>query len=404
MIIDSLLDLDFYKLTMAQVAWRLHPHVPVTYGFTNRTKRVRVADVVDEEALAAELDHCRTLRFTVGDVVWLAGLKLFEPEFLAHLLTVQLPPYELRRLDDGQYRIEVSGSWPQAIFWETLILSVVNELYYRALMAREGLDAEAVRTEGRRRVMAKADYLLRAAPDARVIEFGTRRRFSGPWQREALSLFQARAPQLVLGTSNVLLARDLGLPPIGTMAHEMFMVYSGIYDRDDDSLRDAHGRVLDDWWLAYGDRLSVALTDTYGTDFFFRDFEAPRARLWRGLRQDSGDPVAFGERAIDFYQKLGLDPRQKMVVFSDGLDEQAVAALHQRFAGRLGHSFGWGTNLTNDLGLAPLSLVVKVIEANGRPTVKLSDNPAKAMGPTEAVERFKRVFGYVGGLTAECVY
>jgi nicotinate phosphoribosyltransferase len=174
--------------------------------------------------------------------------------------------------------------------------------------------------------------------------------------------------------------------------------------QSDDTIRASHNRVLREWWEEYGVGLSIALTDNYGTDFFFRDMTAEQARVWKGLRQDSGDPMAFGEKAIAFYERHGIDPREKLIVFSDGLDLGTIVKLADHFAGRIRVSFGWGTNLTNDVGFEALSLVIKVIEAHGHPTVKLSDNLAKATGEAPDIEHFKRIFGHTVTTFEECRY
>jgi len=406
MIIRSLLDLDYYKLTMAQVAWQNFPDVPVTYGFTNRTRKVRLAEEVPEALLRRELDAARDLRFTDEEIGYLSGLGIFRADFLDFLRTVRLPPFDLG-VENGQYRIKVAGYWPQAIFWETIILSIVNELYYEGRTAANPGNgyslAYLARREGWTRLEEKIRRLERQ-PDVRFLEFGTRRRFSREWQEAVVTRLAARLPKQIIGTSNVDLARRLGLRPVGTFAHEMFMVFSGIYHAGDDDIRASHNRVLRYWWRAYGESLSIALTDTFGTGFFFRDFTPEQAAAWRGLRQDSGDPFVFGETAIEFYRNLGIDPRTKTIVFSDGLDLDLIESLQVVFAGRTNVVFGWGTNLTNDCGHDPLSLVVKVAAVNGHPTVKLSDNIAKAMGPPEEIERFKRIFGYEGGTDDECRY
>lgn len=405
-IITSLLDTDFYKFTMAQVAYRRHWSVPVTYAFKNRTSSVRLAEIVSEADLRRELGHVRDLRLKDDELDFLKESRhiphgLFAGEFLDFLAGLHLPDYDLS-VEDGQFKIEVSGPWPKAIFWETFILSVVNELYNRALLAKDGGDSRVAWTEGRMRLMRKLRTLALDAPTAKVIEFGTRRRDSRGWQDKVVMLTLDKFPQLLLGTSNVALAKKYSIPPIGTMAHEMFMVYSGIYHKNDDEIRSSHNRVLQTWWNEYGVHLSVALSDTYGSEFFFRDMSAEQARNWKGLRQDSGDPFAFGERVIEFYKSHGVDPATRLIVFSDGLDVEKIIALYKRFDGRIQTSFGWGTDLTNDTGYKPLSLVVKAVKSCGHPTVKISDNPAKATGPAEEVERFKRIFGTDGGVYEAC--
>lgn len=411
-IIDSLLEPDFYKFTMAQVVAKRHPDVPVRYGFKNRTKGAALANVVPIERLREELDHVRTLRFTEEEIDYLRRCPqlpqgLFSEEFLGRLAALRLPEVLVEKVD-GDYRIETAGPWPEAIWWETMILNVVNELYYRGLMAADGIVGDKAREEafwreGSARLRDKIAR-LKLLPDAKIVEFGNRRRFSATWQETVLNVLMDEAPTHLVGTSNVRLAKAYGLKPSGTFAHEMYMVYSGIFRGSDEELRGSHNRVLQDWWAEYGEALAVALTDTYGSDFFFRDLSPEQARQWKFLRHDSGDPIAFGEKAIAFYQGLGIDPATKGVVYSDGLDVATIARIHERFAGRIGLLYGWGTNLTNDLGYKPLSLVMKAIEANGLPTVKLSDNPAKATGPADLVERFIRVFGHVPGSETECTY
>jgi nicotinate phosphoribosyltransferase len=407
-IIASLLDTDFYKFTMGHWVFKRYPDVPVRYAFKNRTARVRLADYIDEAELGRELEHVRTLRVTTSELHYLRGTneygeRLFGEAYLQFLQGLRLPPYELARVD-GTYRLEFSGVWSEAIYWETLALSIINELYYRALLARlSAFERDVVMATGTLRLADKIT-ILRTRPDITFSDFGTRRRFSRSWQEYVIRALAQEIPQQLLGTSNTAMAMQYNLLPMGTLAHEMFMVMAGVMADNDDTIRAAHNRVLQEWWDEYGGGLSIALTDTYGTEFFFRDMTAEQARAWKGLRQDSGDPMAFGEQAITFYERHGIDPRDKLIVFSDGLDLGTIIKLTDHFAGRIRVSFGWGTNLTNDLGPAALSLVIKVVEANGRRTVKLSDNLAKATGDAPDVARFKRIFGHTVTTFEECKY
>ena len=175
------------------------------------------------------------------------------------------------------------------------------------------------------------------------------------------------------------------------------MVRAGVTDGTDEEVRKSHQQMLNAWFRCYNGSLSIALTDTYGTPFFFRDFSAEQARAWSGLRHDSGDPFAFGERAIAFYENLGIDTKTKTIVFSDGLDVDTIIRLYEKFHGRVNVVFGWGTNLTNDLGPNPLSMVFKIVWVNGFATVKLTDNIAKATGPASEIERYKKIFDYQSG-------
>ncbi len=407
-IMHSLLDVDFYKFTMGHWVFKHYPNVPVRYAFKNRTAQVRLADYIDEAALPRELDQARTLRVNASELHYLRGTneygdRLFSEDYLKFLSELRLPPYELTRAD-GTYTLEFPGVWCEAIYWETLALSIINELYYRALMQPlSAFEREVVRATGTLRLAEKIN-ILRARPDLTFSDFGTRRRFSRSWQDYVVGVLAQAIPGQLLGTSNTAMAMQYGLLPMGTMAHEMFMVMAGIRAESDTSIRASHNRVLQAWWEEYGAGLSTALTDTYGSDFFFRDMTTAQARVWKGLRQDSGDPLAFGEKAIAFYERHGIDPRDKLIVFSDGLDLGTIVKLADHFAGRIRVSFGWGTNLTNDLGFEALSLVIKVIEANGHRTVKLSDNLAKATGEAPDIERFKRIFGHTVTTFEACKY
>ncbi|MGH9322464.1 MAG: nicotinate phosphoribosyltransferase [Vicinamibacteria bacterium] len=399
-IIESLLDLDFYKFTMGQLVFLKYRDVPVVYSLTNRTRRVRLAEIVDEGELREELDHVRSLRLNHSELHYLRGTneygdRMFSEAYLDFLRGLRLPEYELEEVD-GSFRLQFPGPWSEAIYWETVALSVVNELYNRSLMKPlSRFEKDLVSARGKLRLAEKI-RVLRKRREIRFVDFGTRRRFSRSWQHYVDRTLAEEMPGQFLGTSSTVSAMLHGLVPMGTSAHELYMVMSGIMHDSDDLIRASHNRVLRDWWDLYGWGLSIAVTDTYGSEFFFRDMGPEQARAWKGLRHDSGDPFEFGERAIRFYQGLGIDPRKKILIFSDGLELPTILALSDRFNDRVTLSFGWGTNLTNDLGFAPISIVVKAIEANGRRTVKLSDNLAKATGSQEDIERFQRIFGHRG--------
>jgi len=407
-IIESLLDTDFYKFTMGQIVFDKYPGVPVTYALKNRTANISLATHVREADVRAELDHVRNMRFTEDECTYLrsivfSGKPLFSERYLDFLQNVQLPSYDVRVAHDN-YEITVKGNWAEAIYWETFILSIINELYYRSLTQNVQGKSDAPWEEGLERLERKI-ALIKAEPRIVFSDFGTRRRFSRAWQDALIGkLSREVAPRQFSGTSNVFFARKYSLAPIGTMAHEMFMVMSGVMHDSDTTIYASHNRVLQDWWDYYDFDLSIALTDTYGNDFFFRNLSPDHARNLKGLRQDSGDPIAFGEKAIRFYENCGIDPREKIIVFSDGLDIESIYRLTEHFSGRIKVTFGWGTNLTNDLGFGALSLVVKVVESCGHGAVKLSDNLAKAIGSPEDIDRFKRIFGYTGTLFETCRY
>lgn len=408
-IIVSLLDADFYKFTMGQFVLKRFPNVPVRYEFKNRTKRVLLGKFVSEEDLRKELDAVRDLRFRAEELEFLRrietnGKRLFSEDYLLFLKDLELPPYDLKH-NGETIELSFSGSWREAIYWETLALSIANELYYRSAMKKmTAFEKDAIFAEGTVRLAEKI-RLLKENPEIVFSDFGTRRRFSRLWHDYAVTSLAAELPKTqFIGTSNVYLAMKHGLKPVGTMAHELFMAAAAISGDGDEQIRQSHNDVLKTWREEYGEDLSIALTDTFGSEFFFNDMTEEQARNWKGLRQDSGSPTQFGEKAIQFYREKGVDFRQKTIVFSDGLDINTILMLYRQFNGRVKCVFGWGTNLTNDLGLGALSLVVKVVEANGRGTVKLSDNPAKATGKPEDVHKYKRIFGYAAGEYKECKY
>lgn len=412
-IIKSLLDTDFYKFTMGQLVFRRYQDVEVVFSLINRSK-VPLARFIRADELQRELNHVQKLRFSNSELHYLRGTneygdRMFGEDFLQYLRDMELPPYDLRQVGDD-YQLEFSGPWPRVLYWEIPALAIVNELYYRAQLAKMSrFERDVVYAAGTARLAEKIKA-LRQYPDITLSDFGTRRRFSGAWQDYIIGVLAEELPNQLRGTSNVLYAMKHGLLPMGTSAHELPMVIAAQAfakaDRkvpDSEVLSNAQNEVLREWYDLYGLGLSVALSDTFGSEFFFRTAPASVARDWKGTRQDSGDPYKYGEKAIEWYKQHGVQPKNKMVVFSDQLHIALVIGLHRHFHGRIGHTFGIGTNLTNDLGLRPISIVVKTSKANGRSTVKLSDNLAKAMGDPEEIERYKQAAGYTNAETVECV-
>lgn len=405
-IIRSLLDVDFYKFTMGHLVFHHYPDVPVRYAFKNRTVRVPLAENIDIGQLREEFDAVRQLRFGKSEIHYLRGTneyqeRMFSEEYLNFLTNFQLPEYFLEK-DGKQLRIEFAGKWSEAIYWETIGLAIINELYYKTKMKDfSEFEFDQVKANGVLR-LAKKIRQLKNYLGITICDFGTRRRFSKEWQWYVIRTMSTELKKQFLGTSNTKAAMDYELLPMGTSAHEMDMAMSGIMHESDEDIRASHSRALEDWWNQYGQGLSIALTDTYGTDFFFQGFTLEQARNWKGLRHDSGDPFEFGEKAIKFYQDYNIDPAEKLMVFSDGLDIKTIIKLFERFNGRIKISFGWGTNLTNDVGFETLSLVVKLVESNGFGTVKLSDNLAKAIGDPDDIKRFKKIFGYTVETYTEC--
>jgi nicotinate phosphoribosyltransferase len=400
-VIRSGVDTDFYKLLMAQSVIRHRPAVEVTFSIVNRTKSVRLAEEVDEEKLRAELDRARSLALTPAEAAYLCGLevggmRVFTTEFVAAFADLRLPPYSLD-VRDGQFDLTFTGPWPAVMQWEVPALAILMELRSRAVLKRmPSASRQRLYAEAGTRLEAKLERLGRLE-GLRLADFGTRRRHSFAWQEEAVVRARDRLGRAFLGTSNVLLAMRHGVDPIGTSAHELPMVYAALADGDE-ALAAAPYAVVADWEADYAALFRILLPDTFGTAGFLARAPESVAR-WSGIRVDSGDPIGIAEMAIEWWRAQGEDPRDKVVIFSDGLDVAEIEALHDHFAARVKVAFGWGTLLTNDFrglcpadALAPFSLVCKAVSADGRPTVKLSDNPAKALGPALEVARYRRVF------------
>lgn len=407
-IVRSLLDTDFYKILMLQMIWGMYPKVDATFSLINRTKSVKLGKEIDEQELRDQLDHARTLRFGKKEMIWLAGntfygrKQIFQPEFLAWLADFRLPDYELRR-DGDQYELEFPGPWMYTTMWEIPALSIINELRSRAALRDFGPFAlDVLYARAKAKLWEKTERLNKL-PNIRISDFGTRRRHSFLWQRWCVEALKEGIGDAFTGTSNVLLAMDTDLEALGTNAHELPMVFAAL-TKSDEELKTAPYRVLEDWQKYYGGNLLIVLPDAFGTDAFLRD--APDwIADWTGFRPDSAPPIEAGERIIEWWKKKGVDPKKKLLIFSDGLDVDTIVETYNHFDGKVRMAFGWGTNLTNDFedcapvptdALDAISLVCKVTDVNGRPAVKLSDNPEKATGDPKEIERYIKLFGDKG--------
>ena len=401
-IVRSLIDTDFYKLLMAQTVFRRHRDVQVEFSLINRSTHIPMADLIDEGELREQLDHIRSLRLSRGESTWLRGNTfygkrwMFGPDFVEWLENLRMPPYHLERKGD-QYELTFEGAWPEVMMWEVQALAVLMELRSRAVTRSMGkFELQVLYARGMAKVWEKIEQ-LRHVPDLAIADFGTRRRHSFLWQDWCVQAMMEGLGSRFTGTSNCLIAMRREVEAIGTNAHELPMVYAALA-KSDQALARSPYNVLEDWQRDYDSNLLIILPDTYSSRTFFD--RAPKwLAEWTGVRVDSGDPATGAEIAINWWKANGQDPRGKRVIFSDGLDVEKILALHQQFNGRVKASFGWGTLLTNDFrglapddALSPFSLVCKAIRANGAYTVKLSDNPKKAMGPDDQVARYKQVF------------
>ncbi len=402
-IIRSLIDTDFYKLLMCQSVFRNKPQTDVVFSLINRSNHVPLARLIDEGELREQLDHIRSLSLSRGESTWLRGntfygkRQMFRPDFMEWFENLRLPPYHLEHKGD-QYELTFEGKWHEVMLWEIPALAVLMELRSRAVLNdMRRFELQVLYARAMTRVWEKIAQ-LRTIEGLGIADFGTRRRHSFLWQDWCVQAMIEGLGSSFTGTSNCLIAMRREVEAIGTNAHELPMVYSALAE-DDAALAQAPYDVLSDWHEEHDGNLRIILPDTYGTKGFL-DRAPDWLAGWTGIRVDSGDPATGAKIAIDWWKSRGEDPTQKRVIFSDGLDVDKIRELHAQFADQTNVSFGWGTLLTNDFrelvpndALAPFSLVCKAVSANGYPTVKLSDNPEKAMGPAEQIERYKRVFG-----------
>ena len=378
-IIQSLLDTDLYKFTMLQVVLHKFPQTHSVYQFRCRNLEdtaYPLSDILAE--LNAQLDHLCQLKFKEDELQYLRNLRFIKSDFVDYLELFQLKRRFIHASIDAQGRLDirVEGPMVQAMMFEIFVLAIVNELYFQRIRNDE------VWAEGERRLQQKIALIqsyqqqqLPEDPPFLVSDFGTRRRYSFAWQKHVIAAFHQAVPEVFRGTSNVLLAKELGITPIGTMAHEFLQAFQAL----DVRLRDFQKAALETWVQEYRGDLGIALTDVVGMDAFLRDFDLYFAKLFDGLRHDSGDPYVWGDKAYAHYKKLKIDSKTKMLTFSDGLNVEKAWALQQYFKARIQVSFGIGSNLNNDMGQTALNIVLKLVECNGQSVAKLSDSPGKTM-------------------------
>jgi len=370
MIIQSLLDTDLYKLTMMQAVLHHFPAAQAEYQFRCRTEGVDLRPYA--HAVHSEIEQLAALRLTDAERAWLAGLPYMSEDFLEHLSRFRFDPRQVTvRPGRDQLEITIRGPWVSTILYEVPVLAIVNEVYFRNHPPAYGF------SDALMRLGYKAELMAGAGQDFRVTEFGTRRRYSRDWHEELLRGLKRLVPDHLAGTSNVDLARRLGLKPSGTMAHEFFQGCQALAP----SLAEAQTYALKTWLEEYNGALGVALSDTYGLEAFLADFRGETAQRYTGVRHDSGDPFKWTERMLEHFENEGIDPRDKRLIYSDSLTVPLALEIYHRFHERTRVGFGIGTNLTNDVGPAPLNIVVKMTRLNGQAVAKISDDPGKSICP-----------------------
>lgn len=386
-VISSLLDTDLYKFTMWQALLHHYPANTARYAFVcrNNNPKVALAPLLDE--VNAELDALCTLRFRPDELQFLAHLPYVKADFIEFLRIFQFNrAFVQAEVDGDDLTIVARGPQVHVMAFEIFVLAIVNELHFRRV------PQEAALREGRARLDAKMAALAKGLAQGSLrhgfefFDFGVRRRFSGAWHREVVTTLAERFPGNFRGTSSVYLAKELGLRPIGTMAHEYLQTFQAL----DVQLRLSQRAALETWVREYRGDLGIALTDVIGMDAFLNDFDLYFAKLFDGLRHDSGDPVVWGEKALAHYKKLRLDAHTKRLVFSDGLTLDEALRLYRHFGDRVQVGFGIGTHLSNDVGHTPLNVVMKLVSCNDQPVAKLSDSPGKTLCDDETFLAYLR--------------
>ncbi len=370
-IIESLLDTDLYKFNMDQVIFHKHTDLNGEYHFRCRNRGVYFTSEMARE-ISDQVDHLCTLRFTDEELNYLRSIRFIKPDYVEFLrLWHPIRDYvEISRTEDGELQVKVRGPLFSAMQFEIYLLEIINEVYFR--MNYDYLSLVASATD---RLHRKINAFQTGEYNFKFAEFGCRRRLSRAWEDIVVHGF-ADATKNMVGTSNVFLAKKYGLTPIGTFAHEFVQMYQGIPKIP---LAYTNYYALKDWYSEYKGDNGTALTDTVTTDLFLLDFDRAMSNNFTGVRHDSGDPIEWGEKMIRHYEKFGIDPKTKTLLFSDSLNFDKSQALFDHFRDRTKVSFGIGTFVSNDTNVDPLNIVIKLQYVNGNPVAKLSDAQGKTM-------------------------
>ncbi|MDP5240458.1 nicotinate phosphoribosyltransferase [Uliginosibacterium sp. 31-16] len=387
-VVRSLLENDLYKFTMWQALLHSHPGAQAEYRFVCRnTPAFPLAELKD--AVELELERLCSLHFAQAELDYLSSLRFIKSDFVDFLTVFRFQRRFIEVRAEGEHlAIVAKGPLVHVMGFEIFVLYIVNELYFRRLSQDGVLEVARERLHGKIELLRAhaAELSADSASPFVFFDFGLRRRYSGAWQEEVVQTFAREFPLHFRGTSNVYLAKKLGLTPIGTMAHEYLQAYQSFGFR----LRDFQKAALEGWVQEFRGDLGVALTDVVGMDAFLGDFDLYFAKLFDGLRHDSGDPVEWGEKALAHYAKLRIDPTTKRLVFSDGLNIPRALELYRHFRGRIPTSFGIGTDLSNDTPHKALNIVMKITACNGQPVAKLSDSPGKTLCEDETFLAYLR--------------
>jgi len=404
-IIGSLLETDTYKIRMLYFIWNFFPLLKTKFAFTNRTTAVQLAKEIDLVQLREQLDVAAELQLKDDEIDFLRQNEKYSEKFLQFLKNLELSEIAVECNVNGQLTIETGEDyWARTTLWELIVLPIVNELYVRGVLEKNNISDADIITEGERRLRNKAG-LLRST-GVKALQFGLRRRLSGAWEKHMTEMALELMPDVIVAASNIKLARELGVPYGGTNAHELSMALNALrWHESGEKAWNSQYEVFEKWFELFDDPLRIILPDTFGSKQFLDNISEKLAYQANGFRQDSGDPVEFGNAVLAMWKRFGINSADKTLFFSDGLNAGKMLELYGEFGGKVNVLFGWGTNFSNDTGFVkPLSIVMKLVKAGGNDAVKLSDNIAKAIGEEEAIERNKKLFGYDVTLDERCVY
>ncbi|MDE1168011.1 MAG: nicotinate phosphoribosyltransferase [Pseudomonas sp.] len=370
-IVQNLLDTDFYKLTMMQAVLHNYPNAEVEWEFRCRNNEDLTPYLAE---IRHQIERLAEISITADQLQFLERIPFMKPDFIRFLSLFRFNlRYVHTSIEDGQLCIRLRGPWLHVILYEIPLLAIISEVRNR-YRYRDVVMENVSEQLYKKLDWLKAEASISELEGFQLADFGTRRRFSYRTQEEVLRILKRDFPGRFVGTSNVHLARELDVKPIGTMAHEWLMAHQQLGPR----LIDSQIAALDCWVREYRGLLGIALTDCITMDAFLKDFDLYFAKLFDGLRHDSGDPLAWANKAIAHYEKLGIDPMSKTLIFSDGLNMPKALELYRALHGQINVSFGIGTNLTCDIpGVTPMNIVIKMTACNGQPVAKISDTPGK---------------------------
>jgi nicotinate phosphoribosyltransferase len=400
----SILETDTYKIRMLYFIWKFFRNVKNTkFAFTNRTTKIRLAEKISIAQVREQFTVAREMQFGEKEIAKIA--HEYPQEFLQFLRTLRLSEISIERTADGQFRIETAlDYWIKTTLWELIVLPIISELYCQAILKEKGISDEQVFRAGEERLKVKAEMLKGSG--VKALQFALRRRLSGAYERFITERALDLMPDVIVAISNIELALELGMPYGGTNAHELYSAVNAIRRKESlEASRYAPYEVAEKWFQLFNGQNRVLLPDTFGSKYFFDNIPENVAREVMAFRQDSGDPVQFGYWAIDAWKRFEINPLERTLLFSDGLNPQKMLTLYQEFNRLVNVLFGWGTNFGNDTGfIIPISIVMKLVMADGMNAIKLSDNLAKAIGALREIEIESKNFGYDVTFNEGCIY